>query len=256
MVSAIGNVNTQAATNIPDASNLTKAAWQKIKGFGRFMGGEWASDVGKECFQARKNQTATLTTFDWKNSYDKYWKNRKAAADVAQKTAKSGGTLFSKIGKTLGKIPGMKFIGKHFMPILMVGTTAMSIFEGYKAGGIPEALKESTKSALSFLGYIAGTLVATAVLGFTGTLPLIVAGIAGAFLTDWVAKKVMGPSLAEQQQEQQEQETQTANAQLQSQIPKNIPLDQNIIDFINRIHARNTQNITLPDYNSLFNVQA
>lgn len=182
-VTPIGNlppvtVSTAAATT---GSIFSKAM--------RFLSSEWAGDVGKACFDARQAGSATLTTFNWKGEYAKYFSNKAvaAAAPVAQGAAKAG--LFSKLGALLGKA----------MPFLQIGVVAYESFLGYQAGGTPEALKAGGKSLASLAAFPVASALATALFGFTG-LPVLIAGALGAFGVNMLLNKFFPPLSAPQSQ--------------------------------------------------------
>lgn len=115
--------------------------------------------------------------------------------------------FFSKIGKFLGKIPGMKFIGKNIIPIMMAVQTVQSAIEGYKDGGIGGAIKEAARGLLKMGGYSLA-LAGAAALGMTG-IGVIVAGLAFSFVLDKGIDFVLGKSPAEKQQLAQETNEQT-----------------------------------------------
>ena len=126
----------------------------------------------------------------------------KEAAENA--TSKPG--FFGKIWGAIKKIPGAKFLGKHFGPLMMLGTTVWSIAQEVKnGGGLAGAGKELFKGLLGQAGYIAGTLLATAVFGFTGPIALLVAGLGGAIVAGFIGDKICGKSATTLKEEQETQ---------------------------------------------------
>jgi len=124
---------------------------------------------------------------------------------AANATAKAPG-FFGKLFKGLGKIPGLKFIGKHLGPILIFGFMAKEVCdEVQNGGGLGGVLKVIGKGLLTQLGFAAGMFVAGALCA-TGigavVLPLVL-GMAGSMAAGWLGDKVIGKTATQLAEENQ-----------------------------------------------------
>ena len=190
----------------PSASSTPAAAanaaakgggiWGAIKGFFRFLNGDWAAPLGEAYKKERAaakaiGQDFGITKFDWKKGYKDYYE--KKAADAARKAA--GGVVETAKKGFLSKLGG--FVMKGFQ-ILILYQGVMAVINGYKEGGLSEAIKEGLKYSIGFVGISLGTLVAT-ICG-AGTIGVLAAGLLGQLALDFCGKKVLGASIAEQKQ--------------------------------------------------------
>jgi hypothetical protein len=190
---------------LPNATSLTatEAAtgtgiMAGLKKFWTFIMGEWGKPLGDAYRNAKKlNPNLKITDFAWGSEYGKITA-KQAAEKLAEAGVKKGG-----LSKLLGKLS----------PLLIAGFTLYEAFNGFKAGGLPEAIKETAKGIIGLVGFAVGSVIAGVLgLGAIGTffVPLLVSMVAG-----WCATKVLGESKAEEQAQLAEQQ-QLMQQQMQS----------------------------------------
>lgn len=132
--------------------------------------------------------------------------------------AKQKPGFFGKMFGWVKKIPGMKFIGKHLGPLLMLGTTAYSMYQEVKnGGGLLGAGKELLKGLFAQGGFIGISYLATAFFGIVNPLGLLVIGIGGSILTSMLTTKILGKSTTEKMEEAKAQQEEQLKAQAQAQ---------------------------------------
>jgi len=209
------------------AGIASPTTFQTVKNVGRFIWGEWAGDVGKKLAKATKGQTfsekvSTIMDFEWKKEYDIYIKSKDkaaAAAKTASKAAKKGAKGAkgaAKGAKAAAKTGLFGKLGGKIMPAFILLTEGMSVLSETREGGIGAGLKQAAKAAFGYLGATAGILLASAFIATTGWIT-IPASMIGFMVADAISKKVLGPSIAEQNEAAQAQQQ-----ELQNQLQQNL----------------------------------
>jgi len=187
---------------------LTESIKKAVSALGaKATAAEKTSAIRKAGVEFAKTATSSLSS-----KADKKIIRDMVSQTIKNETKKPG--FFSKIGKFLGKIPGMKFVGKNIFPIMIGIQTISDAISGYKDGGIGGAIKESARGLLKFVGYSIATSVAAA-FGAGPILGMILGGLFSGFVLDKGIDFVLGKSPAAKQllaqKQSQEQTLQQGN---------------------------------------------
>ena len=209
-----------------------------LKKFWTLIMGEWGKPLGEAYRNAKKaNPNLKITDFEWGKKYAEI-----TAKQAAEKVATDGvkKSIFSKIGSKLG-------------PILLIAFNIPRIIDGFKTGGLPEALKETAKAAIGLIGFAVGATIAAA-LGMTGVLAFVVP-LLFSMVVDWGANKILGESKADEQAQlaQQQQQLQQLQQQINPAVPGTTsfgqdPLFQHIMQKDNPFATQYSQNPARTQY--------
>ena len=225
-----GKVPLLSSTTKPLATTAEAAAasggiMASLKAFWNFLMGEWGKPLG-DMYRAAKKATpdkVSITKFDWAKGY------KAVNADIAAKKLAEAGVKKGFLGKIFSKL--FSKLG----PLMIAGFTLHRVYNGIKAGGIPEGLKEAAKGAIGLIGFAIGSVIA-GMIGLTGIgaflVPLVVS-----MAIDWGANMVLGGSLADKQAiaEQQQQEIQNS--------PLQMPKDPIMEEIQRRMSGQDSTNI-------------
>ncbi|MCR4881612.1 MAG: hypothetical protein K6A44_06655 [bacterium] len=183
----------------PATSGIFKKAWT-------FLAGEWGKPVG-EAYRAAKTAdpaNVSIFKFDWKNTYTSEI-GKIEAAKAAGATKSLWGKITSKMGPILTAI--------FFLP---------RIVKAFANDGIGEGLKETTKAAISLVGFALGGVV-VGMLGLSGIGAFLIP-IALSMAIDFGANKVLGESAAEKREVLLAQQKELEKNQSNFDIYKNDPI--------------------------------
>ncbi|MDD3594127.1 MAG: hypothetical protein PHX18_05825 [Candidatus Gastranaerophilales bacterium] len=159
-------------------------------------------------------------------------KTAQAAAKTAQAAAKTGqaaaktGQAVAKTGQAAAKTGFFSklfgTIGKKLGPILIAGVTLFSMYQGYKEGGVVEALKEGIKGIASVAFFSLSIALATAVLGPVALPFAFLIGIGGCMIGDKIMSCILGKSIATQKAELAEKQEKEVKKQASANGANNL----------------------------------
>jgi len=178
-----------------------------------------ASKLDRTKAALKAARTATNSTMKAANAADK-----KIINELVKKTVKDTANpgFFKKIGNLLGKIPGAKFVGKNFFPLLLAGQAIYDFVKGFQHGGIAEGLKEGSRGLLKMAGWGIATAIIAATLPVSGFVALGLSFLLSSFVFDKAIDFVLGPSVSEREA-QEAQLAQQENAQQQNIFASQYP---------------------------------
>ncbi|MCQ2957887.1 MAG: hypothetical protein MJ180_03180 [Candidatus Gastranaerophilales bacterium] len=210
---AVSQLEFEFVKDLPKAA-ASSGFWSKVKGAGDFIIGAWARPVGMEYRYCKNVLKEPISIFEAYNKYTaKALSNPKAidVAGYAKEAAKNaGGAIAEGAKKTFMSKVGSLF-AKFAIPVMcFIGPTINAFKELQNGGGIVGAVKEFAKGSIGLLGFSAGSLFATAVLGIAGTgfwpaAGVMAIGMLGSIAFDFLGKAILGKSTEEKLADAREQ---------------------------------------------------